>query len=240
MNQDGLKKKKVSELVIDDFVAKIESGKLKENDRLPNLSEYAKQLGVSRLCLREALQTLEEWGAVKSRPKIGTIITCADSRKWKCSLLDSVGFSVKSVEQFFEARIYIESELAAMCARNISAEDTKALFALCERHREALENMDTLKFNMIGHQFHVFISEHCGNMYMHRMYMEFDKVNSAFIAATFSSSAPIMQFDCISHYNIYQAIATRDGELARQCTADHGRYIQRKYIEYVKRQARRG
>lgn len=60
--------------VIDDIKTYIEENRYKEGDQLPSEFELAKQLGVSRATLRDALALLEEEGHVVRRHGVGTFV----------------------------------------------------------------------------------------------------------------------------------------------------------------------
>lgn len=77
-----MKCKNVAATIIEDFETKIKNGQLKKGDRLPNENEYAKQLGVSRGSLREAMKTLQAMGAVSQKPKVGIKIVCDNPNLW--------------------------------------------------------------------------------------------------------------------------------------------------------------
>lgn len=70
----GIQKIRLAESVIKEIKDMLLRDELSEGDKLPNQIEFASQLGVSRTVLREALQTLSDFGVVQQRPKIGTII----------------------------------------------------------------------------------------------------------------------------------------------------------------------
>lgn len=61
--------------VIDRIKADIQKGIYKENEQLPSENELAKQLGVSRATLREALRVLEEENVIIRRHGVGTFIS---------------------------------------------------------------------------------------------------------------------------------------------------------------------
>lgn len=60
--------------VIESIKKDVETGKYKENEKLPSEFELAKQLGVSRATLREALRVLEEDNVITRRHGVGTFV----------------------------------------------------------------------------------------------------------------------------------------------------------------------
>ena len=77
----AIKRKKLADSVIEEIIRRIESGELKEGDKLPNQNEFAAQLGVSRPSLREALHTLTLIGAIEQRPGFGTVIRAKNTAR---------------------------------------------------------------------------------------------------------------------------------------------------------------
>lgn len=61
--------------VIDRIKKDIEQGVYKEKEKLPSEFELAKQLGVSRATLREALRVLEEENVIIRRHGVGTFVS---------------------------------------------------------------------------------------------------------------------------------------------------------------------
>src|ERR1700754_4524337 len=61
----------------DSIAAEIEAGKYNVGERLPTERELAKQFGVSRPSLREALITREMLGMIEARHCGGIYVTCA-------------------------------------------------------------------------------------------------------------------------------------------------------------------
>ena len=66
--------KKLTDSILDHIRNMVETGELREGDKLPNQYEFAAQLGVSRPSLREALYTLKQVGAIEQRPGSGTVL----------------------------------------------------------------------------------------------------------------------------------------------------------------------
>jgi GntR family transcriptional regulator len=59
------------------IIEKINRGELRPGDRLSSETEIARQLGVSRNSVREALQSLERDGLVEKRHGVGTFVTAS-------------------------------------------------------------------------------------------------------------------------------------------------------------------
>lgn len=118
----------------------IREGKLKPGDLLPPERILARQLGVSRPPLREALAVLEILGVVESRGGKGNIIK---------NSFDSISYreqfdELKEEESPFEileARKAVEAQIAALAAEKATKEDINAIRSSLEKMREAIRNI---------------------------------------------------------------------------------------------------
>ncbi len=102
-----------------------------DDAQFPTEAEIAKQHGVSRSVVREAVKMLSAKGLLTARPRKGTTVQPsgywnlfdADVLRW---LLDRK-FSLELLRQFTELRIAIEPAAAALCARAIDDRGRQAI-----------------------------------------------------------------------------------------------------------------
>lgn len=227
----NIQKKKISEVIIDDFKKKLANGELKEGDKLPNLSEYAKSLGVSRLSLREALQTMERIGAVTSRPKVGTTIICGDPSKWAYPLLPSIIEDDNLISQLLEARMLFEGFISSQCAENISPEGIQKLSKILERQKEAYRNHDLDSFYDLDSQFHTFMAANCQNVFLHHMYTELLQTTNPPVTELFKKHSLAPKNSLLMHMKIFEAIQARDIEAAGHYAREHLQEVRDSYKE---------
>jgi DNA-binding FadR family transcriptional regulator len=107
---------------------------------LPNEAALLADFGVSRTCLREALQMLSAKGLVRSRPKLGTFVRepldwnflDADLLRWRQRVVSRPVF----LRELFAVRRMVEPETAALAALNATpamlAQLQVALMAMSE------------------------------------------------------------------------------------------------------------
>ncbi len=230
-----IEKKKVADYVIEHFMDKLRNGILKEGDKLPNQNEYAQRLGVSRLSLREALQTLQAMGAVSQRPKTGTVITCADPAKWVRTIPSDILKDAQSVNELLDARMLIESAVVSQCTGAISQADLDALEILVRKQRQALEDQNLTEFWECDTKFHLQLVLATKNRYLFRMYMEIFQQTKEFITETFKEiPQTIIDAICL-HEKIYAAMVMRDSKEAAALTAQHIRLVKQHCEAYFQR-----
>lgn len=65
--------------IVEEVGNRIVRGDWKPNDRLPDETEFALNLKVSRTVVREVLKVLSEKGLIISRPRIGTLVSAKEN-----------------------------------------------------------------------------------------------------------------------------------------------------------------
>jgi GntR family transcriptional regulator, transcriptional repressor for pyruvate dehydrogenase complex len=123
---------------------RILSRELREGERLPPETELARQFGVNRSTVREALRELESGGLLERRPgsKLMTV-----SRPRHRAVAKDVGRALALHDVTFlevwEALTQFEPPFAEIAARNCTPADLASLSAACQRF--AQDNADTEK-----------------------------------------------------------------------------------------------
>ncbi|MEM3631857.1 MAG: GntR family transcriptional regulator [Conexivisphaerales archaeon] len=108
--------------VLSSLRAAILDGTFKPGERL-NEKEIAKQMGVSRGPIREAIMELEEEGLVILVPHKGAFV---------------VEFSADDVREIYSLRCLLEGFAAKIAAKNINDQDIKRLEAIIKEMEEAV------------------------------------------------------------------------------------------------------
>src|ERR1044072_9108804 len=104
-----------------------------EKRPFPTEAELAKQHGVSRSVIREAVKMLTAKGLLSARPRRGTVVE--PSSNWNLFDTDVLRwllerkFSVELLKQFNQLRVAIEPEAAALAARFGEEEDLALISA---------------------------------------------------------------------------------------------------------------
>jgi len=144
---EEIDKTQTSEKIVEEIVKLISSGKLKPGQALPPERELASRLGVSRVALREAITSLALLGIVEKRWGKGNFI----SEQLNLSIVQRFTKHLiisKQLEIFevMEARLAIESELAAFAALRRTEEDIeriqKALDKYLNTSRKSIKRVE--------------------------------------------------------------------------------------------------
>ena len=163
-------------MIIQEIGQMVLNGELSEGDKLPNQTEFAAQLGVSRLSLREALRTLELLGLVKQAPKRGTIICNANPAAWTSSTFPPQFDDYNIAKDISVARGMIEVEAAKLSGGKDFSRYLPVLQTLFDEMNDVLvtENDDTKysKFTTLDTQFHMILVEIADNRYLTSFYSQ--------------------------------------------------------------------
>jgi DNA-binding FadR family transcriptional regulator len=124
--------------VAEALMLRILGGDYPSGKPLPHEAMLLGEFGVSRTCLREALQMLGAKGLVRSRPKLGTFVR--EPHNWNFLDADLLRLRQRVVSkpvflrELFAVRRMVEPETAALAAMNVTP-------ALLEKLADALRDM---------------------------------------------------------------------------------------------------
>jgi GntR family transcriptional repressor for pyruvate dehydrogenase complex len=194
----------------------IGSGAISPGSKFPPERELAKEFGVNRASVRQALKVLEIMGILSQRVGDGTYLS--DSAE---SILDEpLDFLVLlddiSHHELFETRLIVEPELAARAAERATSEDMSdlrnAIFAM-ERSKGTRERLDA------DLSFHEAIFRASGNRICHLLFKGIHRsllTSMGHLSDRVSLDQPLM-----FHRRIYGAIREHKADEARQAMIEH-------------------
>ena len=164
MNGPGIqpiRKKAISDEIVDQLVDLIGRNELKPGERLPPERELCRQFGVGRTTLREALRSLATLGIVEGRVGEGTFISENSSRHLEKSLQWGLLLDEKGIDDLIETRLMLECQTAASAAERVSAVDLEAIRTSVQQLENALTHQD--RFLEADLAFHLAIAQSSKN-----------------------------------------------------------------------------
>ena len=133
--------------VYDALIDLIVGGELPPGQHLVE-TDIARQLGVSRQPIREALHRMEAEGWVDLRPSQGAFVHIPTDSE---------------VDELLDVRALLEAEIARLAARNAAAGQISALRELCKRGTVAAEAGDLAAAVVFNTEFHAQVATLAGN-----------------------------------------------------------------------------
>lgn len=196
----------------------ISTGVLLPGSKLFPERELARQFGVNRASIRQALKALEVMGIVTQRVGDGTYLTPDASTTLRAPLDFLILVDGITFQELFEARRIVEPELAARAALRRSEEDLQDLEAAVCRMQDnpAITPADLAELDL---HFHEIIWRASGNRVCQRMFSSLHRAMSRSLNVTSQlreDGTPIG-----AHSQMFEAIRDRDPERARQLMIEH-------------------
>ncbi|MEW6522763.1 MAG: FCD domain-containing protein [Bacillota bacterium] len=152
--------------LIDEIVGQLErlvaDGRLKEGDRLPSETDLARQLGVGRGTVREALIVLETRKLV-TRSRRGTVVTNSSHREALMEVTRQRLIKLPQMQNLLEARKVLEIELSALCASRCTDDDVSEMAECVARMAGAQERGDIEAFASADTEFHMLLAQGARN-----------------------------------------------------------------------------
>lgn len=204
------KKPKLADSVIEEIKRMLRDGELKEGDKLPNQNDFAEQLGVSRLSLREALNSLEMIGVIKQKPRVGTVIISGNPDLWMNHMDPPLLSDMKNALELIEARRIIETSMARLAVSRISEHDLKALQSQLDTMTAAAGNKDSAAYLAADIDFHAQLARACDNRYLMYMFYYVFKMMDEFIKEFFEVLPGSVKDSLKMHRLILQSLQEKD------------------------------
>ncbi len=213
--------------IADQLAALIERGEYGLGQRLPPERDLAKQLGVSRPSVREALIALEVQGYVEVRVGSGVYVV----GKHPKATAGGEDLSIDSGPfELIRARWLIEAECAALAARHATRAQVRAM-------EEALDAMEADKDNGVmpltaDRLFHLRIAEGSGNSALALVVKTLwdQRTGPLFLRLEHHFDTPALWTVAISeHREIVAAIAKHDPAAARRAMRGHMNHAAKRF-----------
>jgi DNA-binding FadR family transcriptional regulator len=201
----------------------IVTGELPQGRRLPTETDLARQLGVSRATVREALRLLAAQGLVRTAKGQtgGSYVTLPTVDHISESLSSNIALLADArdltLEELIEVRMLLEVPAARLAARRRHDDDVERLRATIPRDRPALDTQSEFVHNR---DFHATLIECCENRLLQ---IAVQPVFSALQTSLSRSGLPRVFHRSIHlhHARIVEAVEAGDEDAAGSEMQDH-------------------
>ncbi len=225
-----IKPKRISEEIVEQIKNLIFAGNLKPGESLPSERDLAKSLNVSRVSLREALNTLQGMGLLEIQQGNRTCVRPITTRSIHDPLVSFAKNSAANILKVFEIRKYLEVGCAALAAERATDQEIEQL-------EEILDEMEEdLKKNRLGAKtdldFHALLAQATHNQaYVHLMNTIYDLLQEELRIAWGGIFKKRDQRNKLfqQHKNILEAVKQRDPERGREEALAHLRFVEEKW-----------
>ncbi|MGV1033947.1 MAG: GntR family transcriptional regulator [Microbacteriaceae bacterium] len=115
------------------------------------LGQFAKELGVSVVPVREAIRRLEAEGLVTFTPNVGAEVVSTSQNEYRYTM---------------ETLSLVEGLATAMAAPQLKQSDLTLARSINRDMRDCLRDFEAARFTELNHAFHTVIFEHCANLHV--------------------------------------------------------------------------
>jgi len=219
--------RRTHETLLQDIEADLRSGKIKIGDRLPGERTLAETYGISRASVREAIRVLDAMGILRSSvgsgPTSGAIVVSDPAAGLSSALRLHVASNRLPVADIVQTRILLETWTArAGALRPENDELLKQAGQLLHAMDDPAINRAT--FHQLDAQFHVALSSLAGNTVVGTMMESLSGaiVNYVKDAMDAMETWPdVITILRTQHHDIFDAVQSRNGELAARLLTEH-------------------
>lgn len=227
-----IEKKKLPEMVIDEIRLRLQTGRLKLGEKLPNQNELSTELGVSRTSLREAMRMLDLLGIIEQRPGYGTVFRAEipelHSLRTNLTLLSDSD----ATYELLEAREIIECGAVRLAAINITDSQVDKLNKLVEDMELNLKKKDYENYRKLDYNFHELINIASGNRFLNESHNRLKHYVQQYINENTKLLPGLLKESHKRHKLVCEAITSHDPDKAEIEMRQHIRISASSYRRY--------
>jgi DNA-binding FadR family transcriptional regulator len=216
------KERNLYEDVVKEIKTAILAGRYPKGTPLPSETELARQFGVSRPVVREAIRSLQFGGFVeiKRGTKGGSFVRDVIRRPLFDDFPSFILYRHYTVDDLAQARLHLEPEVCRLAAKNASRKEIEAMRNLIAHYGD-IEDPD--KKDTLYSLFHRLVGRSCGNSVYTVLIENIMDFTEGFIRTI----KPVSEFihEDHDHDEILDAIENRDPERAAEVATQHARHI---------------
>lgn len=222
---------KIYEEIANRLIEQIESGVLKEGERLPSIQKLAEDFGVSNASVREALNALRIIGLIEMKHGYGTFV-----KQKTPQLFDFINQSLtpKRVKEILELREVVELSTAKYAAE-------RRTDVMLKEMQQALDDMkNAIHAGESGEEadlrFHLLVAKAADNQLLYELLHNISDLIQQTMKGTrhiyLYSRQKTMTRLFQEHTAILEAIEHRDGDSAMENMASHLAEVRQTLIEH--------
>ena len=210
---------KVQNLIIIGIRDLINYKNLEPGDKLPSERMLSEKFEVSRSNVREAIQKLEFYGLLKSKPQSGTFVANIGVTALNGMIEDILRLDEPDFKSLVETRILLELKTARLAALRRTEDDLEQIEEALQAYKDKVVNgEDAVQEDLL---FHLAIAKASGNSTMNTFML----IITPEIITNFQKyhvcDAGLAQRGIDDHQSIYDAILKQDPKLAKQKMKEH-------------------
>jgi len=216
-----IKRRRLTDQIVNQLVTLIASGKLKKGDKLPVERELMEQFGVGRSSLREAIGALLLTGVLNTHHGRGTFVSVSSDGFLSRALTWRVQMGREKIEELIEARIVLEQAVAGLAAANATETDIAKIRCYLELLKKNAQKKKPAQVQA-DLSFHLALAKASYNATLFRFLSELRNLMILWIKQAVRAERIYSLGDTIrDHEAIFNAVAAHDVEKAQSAMRRH-------------------
>ena len=167
-----------------------------------NIEQLAKDLGVSRTPVAQALRALESEGLVTHVPNRG---------------IQMASMTVDMAHDLYQVRGLLEALASRLAAENINGKSIRRLETILEKQKAIVKQRDVLAYSTSDFEFHSVIYDSCGNWLLKELLENIKTRSRPFVC----DIAPILPDLYQDHLQLIECFKKHDPKCAEQAMTSH-------------------
>jgi DNA-binding FadR family transcriptional regulator len=213
---------RISSVIVDQIKEAVFQKKLKAGDKLPSERQLIEQFKTSRVTIREALRTLEQFGILEIRRGMegGAFIRDPNTKFINNFLQDMFSMGKISISNFTEARMAIEPFSVKLETERMTQESLGKVRQNIEEAGECLNKGNKNDARLLDLEFHRLIAQASQNPVIFFMIDSIMDIMENNISSIPLSMEPVKRTNQY-HEEIYLALKDRDVQKAQDLMLKH-------------------
>ena len=220
MKVEPIRRSSAASKVFGSLYEMIVSGQFQPGEILPSQDEMAKQLGVSRNTLREAIHKLSAMGLLTAKQGVGTAVESPSPASYLTPLEGHLRLDSMSVREFIEARACLERTIVSLSVARAKRKDIQNLKAILELQKQALQKGDQAECVRQDVAFHMELGRVGGNRVLGKMLQTIWGMLHAFISEV-AQLPGALENALRFHRDIVTAVSAKNCDQAEEIMLRH-------------------
>ena len=209
---------KPADVIIRQIKELLISGALKPGDKLPPERKLSEKFGVGRTYIREAIQKLEFYGILKTRPQSGTYVASIGIAALENLIADVLKIDSPSFVSLVETRVLLETSAISLACERRTDEDILLLETSLNNYLEkATQGIKAIEEDLM---FHLTIAELSKNKVLKSLLLIIipDIISNY---SVFKVCDTITKQSLLEHEQMFNCIKEKNPETAVQIMNEH-------------------
>jgi GntR family transcriptional regulator, transcriptional repressor for pyruvate dehydrogenase complex len=217
-----VKHRNIADQVFEQLRDMLYRGEIGAGERLQSERDLATLFKVGRPTVRTAIQRLIDQGLVESRRGVGVFVLDQEKIVEKRPLLQALNGETYSIADIQEIRMALEMKSAELAAQRATDEDLRLIRKGIERmKRERVEHEIRINTDISFHMNIAYASKNVVQIHLMKSFYEVQTYAMSYSYTRILESLRIDELIDGQHDAIFQAIADRSPERARQAMETH-------------------